>query len=56
MTIENRMAEICHAHTDEDTKLRIMSKLSSEDITIRVLIATVACAMGVFLYRFHYPG
>jgi hypothetical protein len=30
MTIENRMVEIYHAHTDEDTKLRIMSKLSSE--------------------------
>ena len=47
MTIENRMVEIYHAHTDEDTKLRIMSKLSSEDSTIRVLIATVACGMGV---------
>ena len=47
MTIENRMVEIYHAHTDENTKLRIMSKLSSENITIRVLIATVACGMGV---------
>jgi superfamily II DNA helicase RecQ len=47
MTIENRMVEIYHAHTDEDTKLWIMSKLSSEDSTIRVLIATVACGMGV---------
>jgi hypothetical protein len=41
------MVEIYHAHTDEDTKLRIMSKLSSEDSTIRVLIATVTCGMGV---------
>jgi RecG-like helicase len=28
MTIENRMVELYHAHTDEDTKLRIMSKFS----------------------------
>jgi superfamily II DNA helicase RecQ len=47
MSIENRMVEMYHAHTDEDTKLRIMSKFSSEDSTIRVLIATVACGMGV---------
>jgi hypothetical protein len=31
MSIENRMVEMYHAHTDEDTKLRIMSKFSSED-------------------------
>ena len=31
VTIENRMIEMYHAHTDEETKHRIMSKFSSED-------------------------
>ncbi|XP_076094771.1 ATP-dependent DNA helicase RecQ-like [Mytilus galloprovincialis] len=45
--IQNRMVEMYHAHTDEESKQRIMDQFISIDSTIRVLVATVACGMGV---------
>ncbi|CAC5398329.1 recQ [Mytilus coruscus] len=45
--IQNRMVEMYHAHTDDESKQRIMDQFISIDSTIRVLVATVACGMGV---------
>ncbi|CAG2208380.1 recQ [Mytilus edulis] len=45
--IQNRMVEMYNAHTDEECKQRIMDQFISIDSTIRVLVATVACGIGV---------
>ncbi|MEW8548805.1 MAG: helicase-related protein [Candidatus Thiodiazotropha sp.] len=46
-TIEHRLVEMYHAHTDADSKERIMSDFCRSDGYIKVLVATVAVGMGI---------
>ena len=43
----NKIADMFHAHTDEDSKQRIMEHFVSKDGNLKVLISTVAFGMGV---------
>lgn len=45
--VANRLIEMFHANTDEESKSRILDTLISEQSTLRILISTVAFGMGV---------
>ncbi|XP_062605789.1 probable ATP-dependent DNA helicase RecS, partial [Saccostrea cucullata] len=45
--LENRLVEMYHASTDVESKGRIMESFCRPGCTVRVLIATVACGMGM---------
>lgn len=46
-SIDTRMIEMFHAHTDAKSKVRILTTFCSEGGTIRILICTVAVGMGI---------
>lgn len=47
VSIDTRIVEMFHAHTDLKSKERIMSNFCQRNSSIRVLIATIACGMGI---------
>ncbi|XP_048755624.2 bifunctional 3'-5' exonuclease/ATP-dependent helicase WRN-like [Ostrea edulis] len=47
LSVDTRMVEMFHAHTDTKSKDRILSTFCSEGGTIRILICTVAVGMGI---------
>lgn len=47
VSIKNRLIEMYHASTDKESKARIMKSFRSPEGSVRVLIATVACGMGM---------
>lgn len=46
-SIDTRMIEMFHAHTDAKSKERILTTFSSESGTIRILICTLAVGIGI---------
>lgn len=46
-SIDTRMIEMFHAHTDAKSKERILTTFCSEGGTVRILICTVAVGMSI---------